>query len=169
MSSRVIYDSDTAGVVFPAAFIDTGVLTYTKKHLRVVRKIRSNDGSSDWAWEGMDINGDTTGANYVQTIHYGNTAFHGVAAGGERGIAQMPAGLTAVPTRFSTPETKIPFAASDHQKVIHTYNDYTQDSAHGVQHISCIWANTAPVTRLKFWPSAGSYVAGSRVVVYEED
>lgn len=157
----------------PAAVFDVNPIAGTYRALQVLLYGRGDNVGGN-VNVNMEFNGDGAAANYFdQFVIALNAAFaNGVSdpsAGTPNPVAQIPCAGSAYAQSFGAAEIIIPNYANalGHKSFVSHFHcisngpaDYRSGNLDGG------WKNVAPITRIRLIPTAGNFVAGSRLTVY---
>jgi hypothetical protein len=156
----VLYDSGS--LAQDTASIDVQSLAQTYDDLEMVIESRSTRSAAEDQIL-VAFNADTTAANYRIEVHWAGGAGHGNPSSDAREIGQAP-GATA-PANFGVIRSFLAgYAKTDrHKQYMSLLAQRLSDTDQRVHVVSGIWENNAAITRVTLAPSAGSFLAGSRI------
>jgi len=166
---RVLIDEATPSSTDTVTFSS---IPQSYKTLRIIAVIRSDRASYGWDPLLIQLNSDTTAANYRTARHYGGgSTVHG-GLGFDGNEIAIAAGATSPTNSASTVEITIPFyAQTTFNKQVFSTGSYREDasSIHElVQSYGVEWENTNAISSIALVLANGNYVTGSTVTLYGE-
>jgi hypothetical protein len=115
----------------------------------------------------INLNGDTTDANYRLMVHVALDGTHNIFPADSNTIASMPA-ATAPANVFGWATMDLPFyAVTGAHHVIRGWSEERRAAASSIMaHWHTNWERLEAITFLSLVPTAGSFIAGTRCRVY---